>query len=70
MNDYQHYNFRLEVDEPERIDKLISNYLLEYSRSTIQKWIKSWNKLWDKYCWSNKTRKRTWSRKNNCYYSL
>ena len=39
MNDYQQYNFRLEVDEPERIDKLISNYLLEYSRSTIQKWI-------------------------------
>ena len=39
MDDYQHYNFRLEVDEPERIDKLISNYLLEYSRSTIQKWI-------------------------------
>tara|TARA_Y100000768_G_scaffold387807_1_gene380378 strand:- start:5266 stop:6213 length:948 start_codon:yes stop_codon:yes gene_type:complete len=39
MNDYQHYNFRLEVDEPERIDKLISSYLLEYSRSTIQKWI-------------------------------
>ncbi len=39
MNDYQHYNFRLEVDKPERIDKLISNYLFEYSRSTIQKWI-------------------------------
>ncbi len=39
MNDYQQYNFRLEVDEPERIDKLISNYLLSYSRSTIQKWI-------------------------------
>ena len=39
MNDYEHYNFRLEVDEPERVDKLISNYLLEYSRSTIQKWI-------------------------------
>ena len=39
MNDYQHYNFRLEVDRPERVDKLISNYLLEYSRSTIQKWI-------------------------------
>tara|TARA_B100000900_G_scaffold92264_1_gene75587 strand:- start:1410 stop:2366 length:957 start_codon:yes stop_codon:yes gene_type:complete len=39
MNDYQQYNFRLEVDKPERVDKLISNYLLEYSRSTIQKWI-------------------------------
>ncbi len=39
MNDYQQYNFRLEVDKPDRLDKLISNYLYEYSRSTIQKWI-------------------------------
>jgi 23S rRNA pseudouridine1911/1915/1917 synthase len=33
------YDFRLDVDESERIDKLLSNYFPEYSRATIQKWI-------------------------------
>ena len=33
------YEFRLDVDESERIDKLLSNYFPEYSRSTIQRWI-------------------------------
>ena len=39
MKDYQIYDFRLDVDIPERIDKLLSLYFPEYSRSTIQKWI-------------------------------
>ena len=39
MNDSHVYNFTLEVDEPNRIDKLLSNYFIEYSRATVQKWI-------------------------------
>jgi 23S rRNA pseudouridine1911/1915/1917 synthase len=39
MKDSHIYDFRLDVDIPERIDKLLSLYLPEYSRSTIQKWI-------------------------------
>lgn len=39
MKDSHIYDFRLEVDIPERIDKLLSLYFPEYSRSTIQKWI-------------------------------
>ena len=39
MKDSHIYDFRLDVDVPERIDKLLSLYLPEYSRSTIQKWI-------------------------------
>ncbi len=45
MNDNYLYSFRLEVEEPERLDKLLSDYLSEYSRSTIQKWIISNNIL-------------------------
>ena len=37
------YNFTLEVEKEDRIDKLLSNYFIEYSRSTIQKWIASKN---------------------------
>lgn len=33
------YDFRLDVDQPERVDKLLSNHFPEYSRSTIQRWI-------------------------------
>jgi len=39
MKDHHIYDFRLDVDIPERIDKLLSIYFPEYSRSTIQKWI-------------------------------
>ncbi len=39
MNHSDIYEFRLDVDKSERIDKLLSNYFPEYSRSTIQKWI-------------------------------
>ena len=39
MKDSHIYDFRLDVDIPERVDKLLSLYLPEYSRSTIQKWI-------------------------------
>ena len=39
------YNFTLEVEKEDRIDKLLSNYFIEYSRSTIQKWIASKNCL-------------------------
>ena len=39
MNESHIYDFRLEVDAPERIDKLLSLYFPEYSRSTIQRWI-------------------------------
>ena len=39
MNDSHIYDFRLEVDTPERIDKLLAVHFPEYSRSTIQKWI-------------------------------
>jgi len=39
MNESHIYDFRLEVDVPERIDKLLSLYFPEYSRSTIQRWI-------------------------------
>ena len=39
MKDQHIYDFRLDVDIPERIDKLLSIYFPEYSRSTIQKWI-------------------------------
>ena len=37
------YNFTLEVEKEDRVDKLLSSYFLEYSRSTIQKWISSNN---------------------------
>ena len=37
MKDHHIYDFRLDVDIPERIDKLLSIYFPEYSRSTIQK---------------------------------
>ena len=43
MEDDNIYNFTLDVDNEERIDKLLANYFLEYSRSTIQKWIASKN---------------------------
>ncbi len=43
MNDKKTYNFRLEVEREDRIDKLLTNYFLEYSRSTIQKWISDKN---------------------------
>ena len=33
------YEFRLDVDETDRIDKLLSSYFPEFSRSTIQRWI-------------------------------
>ncbi len=59
MNDYQQYNFRLEVDEPGRADKLISSYLLEYSRSTIQKWIINNNVLIDGHPCSQKDKIRS-----------
>ena len=39
MNDSHIYDFRLEVDIPERIDKLLADHFPEYSRSTIQRWI-------------------------------
>jgi 23S rRNA pseudouridine1911/1915/1917 synthase len=39
MKDSHIYDFRLDVDIPDRIDKLLSLYFPEYSRSTIQKWI-------------------------------
>ena len=39
MNDSHIYDFRLEVDTPERIDKLLAVHFPEYSRSTIQRWI-------------------------------
>ena len=39
MKDSHIYDFTLEVDTVERIDKLLSLYFPEYSRSTIQKWI-------------------------------
>ena len=39
MNDSHIYDFRLEVDIPERIDKLLAAHFPEYSRSTIQRWI-------------------------------
>tara|TARA_A100001011_G_C14128487_1_gene764380 strand:- start:41 stop:997 length:957 start_codon:yes stop_codon:yes gene_type:complete len=39
MKDSYIYDFRLEVDTVERIDKLLAEYLPEYSRSTIQRWI-------------------------------
>ena len=39
MNDSHIYDFRLEVDMPERIDKLLAIHFPEYSRSTIQRWI-------------------------------
>ena len=41
MKDSHIYDFRLDVDIPERIDKLLSLHLPEYSRSTIQKWIRN-----------------------------
>ncbi len=42
---------QLEVDKEERVDKLLSSYFLEYSRSTIQKWISSNNvKIDGKIC--------------------
>ena len=41
MKDSHIYDFRLDVDFPERIDKLLSIYFPEYSRSTIQKWIRN-----------------------------
>ena len=37
------YNFTLEVESEERIDKLLARHFLEYSRSTIQKWISEKN---------------------------
>lgn len=39
MNDLENYDFRLDVETPERIDKLLADYFPEYSRSTIQRWI-------------------------------
>tara|TARA_B100001059_G_scaffold225268_1_gene252253 strand:- start:123 stop:1070 length:948 start_codon:yes stop_codon:yes gene_type:complete len=39
MNDSYIYDFRLDVDIPERIDKLLAVHFPEYSRSTIQRWI-------------------------------
>ena len=47
MNHPDIYEFRLDVDESERIDKLLSNYFPEYSRSTIQRWILNHNVLID-----------------------
>lgn len=41
MDEDNVYNFTLEVEKEDRVDKLLSNYFLEYSRSTIQKWISS-----------------------------
>ena len=41
MEDQNIYSFKLEVDKEERLDKLLTNYFIEYSRSTIQKWIAS-----------------------------
>ena len=41
------YEFRLDVDKSERIDKLLSNYFPEYSRSTIQRWISNLDVLID-----------------------
>ena len=40
MEDQNIYSFKLEVDK-ERLDKLLTNYFIEYSRSAIQKWIAS-----------------------------
>ena len=43
MEDKNIYNFTLEVESEERIDKLLAGHFLEYSRSTIQKWISEKN---------------------------
>ena len=43
MEDQNIYSFQLEVDKEERVDKLLTSYFTEYSRSTIQKWIASNN---------------------------
>ena len=43
MEDKNIYNFTLEVESEERIDKLLARHFLEYSRSTIQKWISEKN---------------------------
>ena len=48
------YNFTLEVEKEDRVDKLLSSYFLEYSRSTIQKWISSNKKLIGYYQNGNK----------------
>ena len=59
------YNFTLEVEKEDRIDKLLSNYFIEYSRSTIQKWIASKNVEIDGNVCSQKDRV-----KNNCSISI
>ena len=59
------YNFTLEVEKEDRIDKLLSNYFIEYSRSTIQKWIASKNVEIDGNICSQKDRV-----KNNCSISI
>ena len=59
------YNFTLEVEKEDRIDKLLSNYFIEYSRSTIQKWIASNNVEIDGNICSQKDRV-----KNNCSISI
>ena len=43
MEDKNIYNFTLEVESEERIDKLLARHFLEYSRSTIQSWISEKN---------------------------
>ena len=51
MEDQNIYSFQLEVDKEERVDKLLTSYFTEYSRSTIQKWIASNNvKIDGKIC--------------------
>ena len=37
------YNFTLEIDKEDRLDKHLKNHFPEYSRATIQKWIKNDN---------------------------
>tara|TARA_B100000035_G_scaffold315479_1_gene336797 strand:+ start:7907 stop:8842 length:936 start_codon:yes stop_codon:yes gene_type:complete len=59
------YNFTLEVDKEDRVDKLLSNYFLEYSRSTIQKWISTNNVKIDGNLCSQKDKV-----KKNCHVSI
>ena len=37
------YNFTLVIDKEDRLDKHLKNHFPEYSRATIQKWIKNDN---------------------------
>ena len=56
MEDKNIYNFTLEVESEERIDKLLARHFFEYSRSTIQKWISEKNVKIDNIICSQKDR--------------